>query len=240
MRCKSVFFSVMVGCFVLSLAMHYAIFVTSAKANEGQKTPQVLTYVRDDGDSFTRAGVVWYTDTIFNLDVWGGANEGAWSCAYASVCKRDGLNFLCQGEMVEDPLAKKMVPDNVTGTITAEKVKITYAVPWQHCGMRGLLEGDYLARAQDASKKYTIHKAQVLPVALEEGDTVSYYVKTKDDAGLSLVYTNNVTSLDTFKNTWVDIEYLTFSEYHEPAGENINFHILYKVNGKNPMEIKGP
>ncbi len=235
-KTRALFF--VIFCFLVSLLAQKVPFVKNVAANEG--TSPISVYTRSDDASSTQAQVIWYDDNMFNLVIEGGSSEGAWACSYSNICTKEGENFVCKGDMLVNPVLKKIVPNNVAGTMTSKALKITYAVPWQHCGMRGMLDGTYEAVAQEAAKKYTLHKESVQPITLQEGDGVPYFVKQKNGKEVSLPFVdmNNVKILDALRGTWIDIEYFTYSDYYELIGENMDFYILYKINGHNPLAIK--
>ncbi len=238
MRRKTRVLFFIVFCFLAFLPAQKVLFVKNAAASEG--ISPISVYTRSDDASSTQAQVIWYDNNMFNLFIDGGSSEGAWACSYSNICTKDGENFVCKGDMLVNPVLKKIVPNNVAGTMTSKALKITYAVPWQHCGMQGMLDGTYEAVTQEAARKYTLHKESVQPISFQEGDGVPYSVKRKNGIEVSLPFIdlNNVKILDALRGTWADIEYFTYSDYYKPIDKNMDFYILYKINGHNPLTIK--
>ncbi len=209
-----------------------------------EKTPnknivmELASYAQETSDSFTRAEIIRYSDTEFNLEIEGSDQNMTWVCQYKNICTQSENTFICKGEMIEDPSTRKMFQDEVSGKIEFNKFVILESFDMAHCGVQGSLLGEYKKLSQGTPKKYTLRKGQIKPIELQEGDSIYYYVEGKNGEGFTLLAINNVEILDKFKNTWIDIEYINYSEYYEPAGENIDFNILYKVNGNNPLEMQ--
>ncbi len=202
-----------------------------AKKEQAKEKPEIINYLMKNEKVAMYASVVRYSDKEFNIEIMGGGkNNYPGACGYKNVCTQDGENFICKG---------KSALSEISGKITSADFEIGMVNDNKHCTGSAFFAGKYEETSSKKAIEYTAHKKRVKPLMyVEEGFLIGYLME--DEKGEQLVFSdkNHAKVLDKFINTWIDAEYLSYTTYYEPSGRDRTFHILYKLNGKNPMEIE--
>ncbi len=202
----------------------------SALKEEVTEKPQILTYSLESKKLFAFADTFRYSDKVFNIEIRGGQEGTLELCEYKNICTRNGENFICKG---------KNGSNEVSGKITSAGLEIGVIHDSVQCTAPISFVGKYTKFSLEETPKLTVHKKRVKPLQYDDAeDLAGYSLEEESGEMITVLDQNNVRILDKFVNTWIDVEYLSYSAYFESAGENTTFYVLYKVNGKNPMDIQ--
>ncbi len=225
-------------CFMSTIITEKAISATPIT----KEAPQLRYYSRKDDSFHYFLYVTRYSNQKFNLEIEGANENRSKRCKYKSTCSQSGELFICKGEKIKDPSTGKTIQDELIGTIKDKEIEVLKANDMQHCKEGGSLMGKFDQFNNDTIVGRTTRTTRATPIinlsGAPEGYAQSnqYLLKDQNAKDFVVINVNNTEIFDKFYNEMIDIEY--FIVDRGCNGEKDYSNVIYKINGKNPMEIK--